>query len=360
MRVLWLFDKLSPQMKLLAGQLNHVHGIELDVISRWDGDPPLDSSVFNQTDLECRSKLDFAARKAVRQQLENGNYDIAHAYTSRNLATLAAACRGLSRRLQVVGYRGTVTPLKRLDPANWITYWHPRVDRIICVCDATRRALERSGIAPEKLATVWSGCDPTAFEELGRSALAEFDIPSDAVVVGAVANMRPVKGLDLLLEAALELSDLTQVYWLLIGEVLDSRIDRLASDSRIRDRVRLPGKRQNGGKYTRLFDIYASPSRQEGLSMSIIEAMTMAACPVVSDIGGCPELIRDRQDGLVVPTENPHALATAIRTLVEDQPWRAELARSAQRRAGETFTVAAWAARLAVFYHELAGSAGPD
>jgi len=130
---------------------------------------------------------------------------------------MLAACRGLRPMPKLVGYRGTVNRLRVLDPANWITFWHPRLSNIICVCDATNRALQGSRIDPAKLTTVWEGCGAESIATLPRSARAEFNIPEDAFVVGIVANMRPVKGIDLLLRAAIETADLSKLYLLLIG-----------------------------------------------------------------------------------------------------------------------------------------------
>ena len=103
-----------------------------------------------------------------------------------------------------------------LDPANWITFWHPRVDKIMCVCHATERALVASGIPKSKLVTVWEGCAPESLRTPPRSARSEFRIPEDAFVVGVVANLRPVKRIDLLLKAAVQLEQQRDVYWLLI------------------------------------------------------------------------------------------------------------------------------------------------
>ena len=210
-----------------------------------------------------------------------------------------------------------------------------------------------SRISPEKLVTVWEGCDPSVFQTRSRSVLDDFNIPKDAFIVGAVANMRPVKGLDLLLRAAQELTDLQDLHLLLIGDVQDSRIPRLATDPRIVDRTHLVGPRPDGGSYTGLMDVYVSPSRMEGLSMSIMEAMAEEVSLVVSDVGGNTELIRDRVDGLVVPREDPAALARAIRRLYDSPQLRRKFTCSARKRIAEEFCVPKWADRLYRVYRDL-------
>ena len=78
-----------------------------------------------------------------------------------------------------------------------------------------------------------------SFPRLGRDALARFQIPKDAFVVGTVAAVRPVKGIDILMRAAQECSDLPDMYVLVIGPLSDSRVVQLAQAPGIRDHVRL-------------------------------------------------------------------------------------------------------------------------
>ena len=359
MRVLWVFDYLSAQVQRVANLLADRGDVSLEVTCRWDDKPPLDSSRIPLTYLHCRNKFDFAARRRIRSQIQSGGYDIVHAYTSRNLANVIAACRGLREAPRIVGYRGTVSRLRLLDPANWITFWHPRVDKIICVCHATERALVASGIPTSKLVTVWEGCAPESLHTPPRSARSEFGIPADAFVVGLVASMRPVKRIDLLLEAAIQLEQLRNVYWLLIGPVRDPRIAVLAADRRIADRVRLTGPVPGAGRLAGLFDVYASPSRSEGLSMSVMEAMAQRVCPLVSDIGGLPELVEHEVTGLVVPTNDAAAIADAIRRLHIDVPLRHRLAEASYQRAVNEFSIAAWATRQYDVYKDLVTDAVP-
>ena len=202
---------------------------------------------------------------------------------------------------------------------------------------------------------MWEGCDADVFQTPPRKLLNEFGIPDDAFVVGTVANMRPVKGVDLMLRAAGELADQRDVYWLLVGDVRDPRIPQLAADPRIAPRVRLIGAQPKGGRFTSLMDVYVAPSRSEGLSMGIMEAMAQGVCPVVTNVGGSPELVRDDIDGIVIPPENSAAIAQAIRLLYTDRPRREQFARSANRRAREEFSIAKWTDRLYECYAHVLG-----
>ena len=355
MRVLWVFDILLPTLQQLANRLADEPGIELEIMARWDGAVPAIAPAIRLTNLTCRHKLDLAARQRIREKVRTGKYDIVHAYTSTNLANVIAACRGLRPMPRIVGYRGAIKPLRLLDPANWITFWHPRLTKTICVSKATELALRNSGISQSKLAAVLEGCDPDNLPRLPRSARGEFDIPRGAFVVGTVANMRRGKGIDLLLQAALQLSDLSNVYYLLIGEARDPLLATLAADPRIANRVRWAGPRPNGAQYMGLFDVYACPSRMEGMGIAVIEAMVQKVCPLVTNVGGLPELVRHEREGLIVPTEDSAALADAIRRLERDPALRMRLGEAAYRRGLHEFSVAAWKNRLMGVYRDLLG-----
>lgn len=354
MRVLWVYEALTTQMIALAAEIQRQPDIRLEIMTSHP--LPAELAHLATPRVTCQNKLDFNARKSIRDQLKLGNYDIAHAYTSRNLANLLGACQGLEKSPRIVGYRGTIDQLHVLDPANWITFWHPRVASIICVCEATKAALTASGIPSQKLAAVWEGCHPESFQALPRSKLLEYDIPPDAFVVGTVANVRRVKGVDLMLRSAIELAGKLDIYWLVVGAIRDPLVQKLAQDPRLNGRVKLVGSKEKGGEYSGLFDIYVAPSRKEGLSMAIMEAMTHTCCPVVTRVGGNSELIRHEVDGLVIPPEDSQALSRAVCELFADSAKRQRLATSAYRRVVEVFSILAWCNRLCDTYRRITAS----
>lgn len=346
--VLWVFDALSPQMLALAAEVDRQPDIELKIITPYP--LPIELSHLSAPTVSCRTKIDFRAMRKIRAYLGLNSFDIAHAYTSRNMANLAWACLGLRNAPQLIGYRGTIDRLSRLDPANWITFYHPRFAVIDCVCHATQAALAASGLAQKKLETVWEGCAPETLTIRSRQVFAEYGIPPDAFVIGTVANARPVKGIDILLRSAIELAGELDVYWMVVGAMIDPAVAKLARDPRLKGRVKLIGSQPSGGGFCGLFDLYVAPSRKEGLSMGIMEAMSQGSCPIVTNVGGNPELIRHEVDGIVIPPEDPRALSQAIRSLWANSDKRAMYAASAQCRVAETFSIQAWGIRLCSLY----------
>jgi glycosyltransferase involved in cell wall biosynthesis len=131
----------------------------------------------------------------------------------------------------------------------------------------------------------------------------------------------------------------SNLYWLLLGRVEDPRIERLAGHPDLSGRVRLLGWRDDGPRLMEAMDIFAMPSRSEGFSRSVMEAMELGLCPVATRVGGTPEMVRDNVDGLVVAPNDAAALAAAIRRLSGDATLRRSLAESSRQRIKSTFTV---------------------
>ncbi|RMG36373.1 MAG: glycosyltransferase [Planctomycetota bacterium] len=304
-----------------------------------NGTPVTDSAsgVIASEPFNARCKLDLVAVRHLRRVIDQWRPDVIHADSSRGLAAAVLATLGMRRRPRIVSQRGVTAFPSLWDPSNWLTLRNPRVDGHGCVSGAVRDVLIRAGAPPERCVVTYrrvAADDTAGADELARLR-AELGIPDDAFVVGSIANFRRVKGGDLILKAAASGSDLRDVYWVLIGRVLDRRLQRLAADPAVASRVRLAGFQPQAARLAPLFDVFVMASRCEGMCHAVLEAMFRGVCPVVTAVGGMKEIVRDGRDGRVVPPEDPGALAAAIRELFRDARMRTRLAESARQRARE-------------------------
>jgi glycosyltransferase involved in cell wall biosynthesis len=99
-----------------------------------------------------------------------------------------------------------------------------------------------------------------------------------------------------------------------------------------------------------LFDIFCLPSIHEGLGLSLMEAMAAGRACVASDVGGLAELIKNEEDGILVPVSDTQALCAAMLRLSEDLPLRERLANNARRKAFEEFAIEDNIARMIKLY----------
>jgi glycosyltransferase involved in cell wall biosynthesis len=243
-----------------------------------------------------------------------------------------------------------------INPIHRVTYLHPRLAAVCCNCHAAAEPLARAGVPRERLFTIYPGhpCHDAAPPPDYR-VRRELGLPAGALVVGFAGNMRPVKGVDVLLNAALQLKHEHDIHWLLLGRVEDPEVERLAGHPDIRDRVHCLGWRDDARRLFAAMDVFAMPSRSEGLSRSIMEAMELGLCPVATRVGGTPELVRDLVDGLVVSPDDAWALASAIRLLALHPSLRRSLANSARQRIRAAFTVERMVDQTMAMYDAMLG-----
>jgi glycosyltransferase involved in cell wall biosynthesis len=265
--------------------------------------------------------------------------------------------------VKIVTYRGIVGNESFLNPFSWMRYLNPRVDRIVCVAEAVRRyfiemRLLGLKVPIEKVVTIYKGHDLSWYRDtpVDRRALG---IPTDSFVVGCVANWRPRKGVEVLLEACRSLPPDASIHVLLVGNMdspgLKARIDA----SPYRNRIHVLGFRADAPAVIAACDAAVLPSiKREGLPKTVIEAMAYGVPPIVTDCGGSPELVVDGVSGLVVPVRDPVAISHAIRTLYEDAALRARLGRAARERIRDDFRIEDTVARTLALYRDLAANDG--
>jgi glycosyltransferase involved in cell wall biosynthesis len=113
------------------------------------------------------------------------------------------------------------------------------------------------------------------------------------------------------------------------------------------------GHRSDVPELLRACDVFALPSLYEGSSLATLEAMAAGCAVVSSAIPGTDELISDGQSGLLVPPNDPVALAGALRRVLGDAELRAELGRQARARIEREFTAEAMTRKVVAVYDEL-------
>ena len=189
-----------------------------------------------------------------------------------------------------------------------------------------------------------------------HNGVPEVELPASPVgphdpVLGSLGRLDEQKGYDVLVEALAELPGASAV---IVGEgPLRATLEARAAELGVAERLRLPGWSDDARGFLPTFDVFVLPSRYEGFPLSIIEAM-LAGLPVVaSGVGSVAEAVEDGETGLVVPPDDPAALAAALRRLLADPVLRRRLGDAGRARAESEFTARAMAARYERLYDEI-------
>ncbi|MDP6526404.1 MAG: glycosyltransferase family 4 protein [Kiritimatiellia bacterium] len=305
------------------------------------------------THMDVKHRLDLRSVAVVRRHLKQDGVNVIYAPRNGTLSVSLMASVGLN--VSVAGYRGTMGHLSHWDPASWLTYLNPRLARIVCVSNAVRTYLLSFGLPESRIITIYKGHDPNWYETETPS-LEEFGIPPGSFVVGFTGNMRPVKGIDVLLKAASRLPDDTNVRLLLVGEVRDRKLLELAKRPDIKTLVHFTGFRKDATDLVSACDAYIMPSiEREGLPRGVIEAMCQEKPPIVTAVGGMPELVEDGKSGIVVPPLDPDALAKAIISLSTDIQLCKTLGKAARTRIENHFNIAGTITEMSNLFREMAG-----
>lgn len=217
--------------------------------------------------------------------------------------------------------------------------------RLVFVSESLRRFFLGTGLLLSEItAVIPNGVDAARFGRApDRSSRAAFGASDDEFLVGAVGNVRPAKGYDVLLRAAALLRARSVNYrFVVVGEAdsdLGLRLRSLCEELGLADCVSFPGYLRDVTPALNAFDVYAITSRSEGFSISTVEAMAAGLPVVATRCGGPEEIVDDGITGILVNNGSPEAVAAAIESLRINGRWRRELGDAARAAVRRRFTM---------------------
>jgi glycosyltransferase involved in cell wall biosynthesis len=350
MRVLHVVKKLPP---LVGGDATAVSALArsqralgLDVqLATYNTDAQFDPEVKRVGPLLRRTDLDriawrrfrgmTALRKWALDYLAADRVDVVHAHAVDLAYAIAPAARK-NRVRTVLTCHGVWFPqLPRWSPRGrieWLLLRRTRADAVTSVDTASVAALRKLGLTRARL--IPNGVDPDEFPE---------PPPRDGPVRFLFAGRHErQKGLDILLRGVAEARDLGAVGFVVdvVGEgTLTERLRSQARDLGIEGLVRFPGvlSRPDLCEVFVSSDVFVLPSRAEGLPIAILEAWAAHLAVIATRVGGVVDLCSE-QNALLIPPEDPGALAQAILGMLRDPSWRGTLADNGRRLVRERFT----------------------
>ena len=306
-----------------------------------------------------RSFSTLSKARELRKFFKRNKIDIIQALTIDNpMLAFVAGTGKMSGVKKVFGFR--------VDIGFWMTPGQARagkfahrflVDKVIANAEACKHSIiEQENARSENVFVVPNLIETEHFANIPTWTKTDARSPQR---IGIVGNLKSVKGTDVFIDAAkIVLEKHPGVQFELAGtgktEQYQSQINRLG----IADNVRLLGSLSDVPAFLSTLDIAVLSSRSEGLPNAIMEYMAAGRPCVVTDVGGCGELIQDERNGLLVLSENPAALAKGIVSLL-DHPEKAEqFAAVARKDISEKYEAAVVANRWCEIYAALVTKPG--
>jgi glycosyltransferase involved in cell wall biosynthesis len=231
---------------------------------------------------------------------------------------------------------------------------------LIVVSEAARDALPRA--LQDHARVIVHGIDLSRSERLltkrvdvRNEVRSELGIRDEEVVVLTVANLRPEKGYDVLLDAARLIEDRDlPVRFVAAGRgPLEEQMRERHRQLGLGERFQFLGPRQDVLNLMIGSDIFVLASRQEGLPVVLMEATSVGMPIVATAVGAVPVVIRDGVDGSIVPPERADELADALERVISDPQMRRRLAQSAKTRSA-MFDLASASREIEGIYRDLA------
>ena len=300
-------------------------GHEVRVVT-LDGAGPMDAyaraSAVRVENVDSRGWRTLVGRSPLSQYLERERPDIVHSHGGCWARAVAAAARA-----NVEGRVHTIHGFHEREVAKmlWLDRASLRLTRAtVVVSEELREQCARA---------LWTDADRIRFIRngvpgfpVGKSPMrrSELGLSGDHLVVIAVGRLVPVKGLDVLLSAfALVQKDAPMARLVLVGEGPErARLSSQIASLGLEDVVHMLGQRNDTARLLQMSDIFCLPSRSEGLSISLLEAMAAGLPVVATGVGATPEVVTG-DVGIVVPPESPVELADALEALLNDPARRA-------------------------------------
>lgn len=190
--------------------------------------------------------------------------------------------------------------------------------------------------------------------------ITEFGLKPGAPLIGVIANLIPWKGHEYFLNAAREIKDKVQeAKFIIAGQDFDKdkryekQLKRMTEKLGIGKDVIFTGFRADVPEIMAAIDILVLPSIDEPFGRVLIEAMACAKPIVATKGGGVPEIVRDRETGLLVPIKDPHAISVAVIGLLKDKKRAREMGLAGRKIAEEVFDIEKKIKRMENIYNEL-------
>jgi glycosyltransferase involved in cell wall biosynthesis len=180
--------------------------------------------------------------------------------------------------------------------------------------------------------------------ERGSSMRAELGIPQEALVVGTVSNLVPMKGLETFVAAAAAIAAVrADVRFLVVGAMLEAHraygegIRTRAAELGLPHPIVFAGERSNVESWYAAMNVHVIPSWSEGTTTTALEAQSCGVPLVATRVGAVHEVVEDGVTGLLVPPAQAEPLAAATLALLDDPARCAEMGRAGRAAALDRF-----------------------
>lgn len=315
---------------------------------------------FNPVRLLRVARSFLSSAITLIKAISQGDFDIVHA-NSFTAGLYSVIPTWLTRR-PLVWHMHDILTTRRFN-RFFVRLLGRRSAAIVCVSKAVRRNLVALGVDESKCVVIYSALyEPRSRPEVQNAEIRQrLGLPEAGLLIGIVGQLAAWKGQDVFLRAAKEVhAAFPKAHFLVIGDVIDDRslgyknyLHQLVSELGLDGNVLFSGHRTDILEIMASLDILVHAStRPEPLGIVLLEGLAAGCCIVATRGGGVPEIIQDKESGLLVGPSDPNALADVLIHLLQDEALRHRLQHNAIE-ANKRFDPSANLERLTQLYDQL-------
>ncbi len=282
--------------------------------------------------------IDFFYPFKLASFIKSQNIDVIHAHNST--AWFYSVFAGIITQRPLV-----YTEHDRSFPSSFkirtLHFLFSKRSKVVAVSNAIKKELKRFEWVRD-VQVIFNGIDEKHFSPLSKEEKMKhrenMGFSRDDVLLINVGRMDRLKNQSVLLRVLKKLPVQTKL--LLVGD--GENYQKLKDKTKIwglEDRVFFFGKRRDVNKLLRISDIFVFPSLSEGLPLAIIEAMASGLPIVASDVGGIPELVKEKVNGFLIKPTSFNSIEKAIFNLINNSSLKEEMGRNSERLFKESFTL---------------------
>lgn len=281
------------------------------------------------------------------------HYDIIHCHLLQGFHSIAGVIMKYVFKKKIiilVGATGQLSDFLLIQQGfcgRFLLWIIRKADKVITLCTVSTQEALSAGFAPQQISQIPNGVDTSFF-----TPACSLPASPRLLFIGRLDHM---KGVDVLLHclSSLRLKNIILPCDILGTGPLKETLQTLAADLHIADQVNFPGAIHEILPYLQRASCFVFPSRSEGMPNVLLEAMACALPIIATSVGGIPDIIHHGRNGLLIPSDDIEALASALLRLISDHELSARLGNQARRDAEEFFSLEKVTSQYICLYNNL-------
>ncbi len=265
--------------------------------------------------------LDFTFYRQLKKQIKAVQPDLVHLHSRRGADVLGALAARRSKVPSILSRRVDNPEPKFIADIKYRLYEH-----VITISNKIREVLVSEGVPPHKITCVLSAVNATKYQHSKPRSdfLDQFQIPESTIAIGVVAQLIHRKGHRHLFSCLPSIvKNHPNIKVLVFGKgPAEAELKKTVSDLRLGEYVSFVGFYDDMENWLGNLDLVVHPADMEGLGVALLQSSAAGVPIVAAEAGGIPEVVRDKQNGLLFPPGNPERLAECIVELIENPELR--------------------------------------